>query len=188
MARASKRLEVLEAIVSIIERDGLTAVTLDAVALETGMTRAGLLYHFPSREALILATHEHLTCSWEQELEASAGNTSDRATDAERHAAYINTCARAARRVELLLMLESSDNRQLGDLWQQVIDRWAPPAPIGNDAAELDRFISRLAADGLWIYEALSSRPLPEQLRKRIAARLVAMAAGPVEAEENLPK
>ncbi len=32
MARASKRLEVLEAIVSIIERDGLTAVTLDAVA------------------------------------------------------------------------------------------------------------------------------------------------------------
>ncbi|HAT3901112.1 TPA: TetR family transcriptional regulator, partial [Citrobacter freundii] len=109
MARASKRLEVLEAIVSIIERDGLTAVTLDAVALETGMTRAGLLYHFPSREALILATHEHLTRSWEQELEASAGNTSDRATDAERHAAYINTCARAARRVELLLMLESSD-------------------------------------------------------------------------------
>ena len=87
MARASKRLEVLEAIVSIIERDGLTAVTLDAVALETGMTRAGLLYHFPSREALILATHEHLTRSWEQELEASAGNTSDRATDAERHAA-----------------------------------------------------------------------------------------------------
>ena len=185
MARASKRLEVLEAIVSIIERDGLTAVTLDAVALET---RAGLLYHFPSREALILATHEHLTRSWEQELEASAGNTSDRATDAERHAAYINTCARAARRVELLLILESSDNRQLGDLWQQVIDRWAPPAPIGNDAAELDRFISRLAADGLWIHEALSSRPLPEQLRKRIAARLVAMAAGPVEAEENLPK
>ena len=61
-------------------------------------------------------------------------------------------------------------------------------APIGNDAAELDRFISRLAADGLWIHEALSSRPLPEQLRKRIAARLVAMAAGPVEAEENLPK
>lgn len=188
MARASKRLEVLEAIVSIIERDGLTAVTLDAVALETGMTRAGLLYHFPSREALILATHEHLTRSWEQELEASAGNTSDRTTDAERHAAYINTCARAARRVELLLILESSDNRQLGDLWQQVIDRWAPPAPIGNDAAELDRFISRLAADGLWIHEALSSRPLPEQLRKRIAARLVAMAAGPVEAEENLPK
>lgn len=144
MARASKRLEVLEAIVSIIERDGLTAVTLDAVALETGMTRAGLLYHFPSREALILATHEHLTRSWEQELEASAGNTSDRATDAERHAAYINTCARAARRVELLLILESSDNRQLGDLWQQVIDRWAPPAPIGNDAAELDRFILSL--------------------------------------------
>ncbi|WP_237770379.1 TetR family transcriptional regulator, partial [Enterobacter hormaechei] len=101
MARASKRLEVLEAIVSIIERDGLTAVTLDAVALETGMTRAGLLYHFPSREALILATHEHLTRSWEQELEASAGNTSDRATDAERHAA--GTVAKLAMRQPFVL-------------------------------------------------------------------------------------
>ena len=73
MARASKRDDVLEAVVTIIERDGLTAVTLDAVAAEIGMTRAGLLYHFPSREALIRATHEHLAGQWERELVASAG-------------------------------------------------------------------------------------------------------------------
>ncbi|RDT19859.1 TetR/AcrR family transcriptional regulator, partial [Klebsiella pneumoniae] len=50
MARPNKREEALNAVVSIIEREGITALTLDAVAAETGMTRAGLLYHFPSRE------------------------------------------------------------------------------------------------------------------------------------------
>ncbi|AYD05324.1 MULTISPECIES: TetR family transcriptional regulator [Rhizobium/Agrobacterium group] len=172
MVRSSKRDEVLEAIVTIIERDGLTPVTLDAVAVETGMTRAGLLYHFPSREALIQATHEHLTGMWEKELVASAGKSADAATEAERHAAYINVCAKAARRVELLLMLENADNKALGDLWQHIIDRWAPPAPNIEDAAGIDKFIARLAADGLWVHEALSARPLPTALRKQIILRL----------------
>lgn len=178
MARANKRQQILAAIVAIIERDGLTAVTLDAVAAETAMTRAGLLYHFPSREALILATHRHLARSWEDDLERSAGKPGDAATAAERHAAYINVCAKAARRVELLLMLEASDDAELGGLWQEVIDRWAPPAPSADDASGLDVFIARLAADGLWIHEALSTRPLPADLRRRITQRLVTIVGG----------
>jgi AcrR family transcriptional regulator len=178
MARASKRDDVLEAIVAIIERDGLTPVTLDAVAAETGMTRAGLLYHFPSREALIQATHEHLTAEWERDLMANAGKTADEASEAERHAAYVNVCLKAARRVELLLMLESCESGRLGNLWQQVIERWAPPAPAPTDAAGVDKFIARLAADGLWMHEALSSRSLPPALRESIVARLARLLEG----------
>lgn len=172
MARVNKRDEVLEAISTIIERDGLTAVTLDAVALETGMTRAGLLYHFPSREALIRATHEHLTDSWEKDLIESAGKSADLATEAERYSAYINVCTKAARRSELLLMLESSESKDLGHLWQRIIDTWAPPAPSVDNDDGIDQFIARLAADGLWIHEALSSRRLPAALRHKIVLRL----------------
>lgn len=178
MARASKRDGLLEAIVSIIERDGLTPLTLDAVATETGMTRAGLLYHFPSREALIRATHEHLTGQWERDLVDSAGKSADEASAAERHAAYVNVCVKAARRVELLLMLENTESGGLSKLWQEVIDRWAPPVPDPGDAAGVDQFIARLAADGLWMHEALSSRPLPASLRKRIVERLAKLLEG----------
>lgn len=178
MARVNKREEVLEAIARIIERDGLTTVTLDAVAVATGMTRAGLLYHFPSREALIQATHEHLTKLWEESLIESAGKASDEASDSERHSAYINVCTKAARRVELLLMLESSDSQELGQLWQQIIDRWAPPAPQSDDASGLDKFIARLAADGLWIHEALSTNSLHPDLRKRVIDRLTQLVNG----------
>ena len=47
--RTSNRRKILDAIIAIVERDGITAVTFDAVAAETGLTRGGLLYHFPSR-------------------------------------------------------------------------------------------------------------------------------------------
>lgn len=178
MARVSKRYDLLEAVVAIIERDGLTPVTLDAVATETGMTRAGLLYHFPSREALIRATHEHLTAQWERDLVAQAGKSADEASAAERHAAYVAVCFASARRVELLLMLENSEAGGLGDLWQDVIERWAPPAPDPDDAGGVDRFVARLAADGLWMHEALSAKPLPPALRRRIVARLADLLGG----------
>lgn len=174
--RTSKRTQILDAVVAIIARDGVTAVTFDAVAAETGLTRGGLLYHFPSREALILATHKHLADQWEAEMANTAGKDVAVASAAERHAAYIQSCGKAAKRAELLLILESAGDDVLGALWQEVIDRWAPPVPDGSDKVALATFIARLAADGLWIHEALSSRPLPRKLKTQISRHLVAMA------------
>ena len=176
--RASNRRKILDAIVAIVERDGITAVTYDAVAAETRLTRGGLLYHFPSREALILAAHQHLAGQWEAGMEKIAGGKADTVEPAERDAAYIESCAQMARRVELLTMLESAGEPELDTLWQGVLDRWAPPVPDGDDMVALTRFIARLAADGLWIHEALSNRPLQTKLKKRISRELVTMARG----------
>ena len=43
----------------ILRRDGLTSLTLDAVAAEAGLSKGGLLYHFPSKVALIEALFQH---------------------------------------------------------------------------------------------------------------------------------
>ena len=58
--RTSNRRKILDAIIAIVERDGITAVTFDAVAAETGLTRGGLLYHFASKEALETALLERM--------------------------------------------------------------------------------------------------------------------------------
>lgn len=174
--RTSKRTRILDAVVDIIQRDGVTAVTFDAVASETKLTRGGLLYHFPSREELILATHKHLAERWENEMAKAAGKEAAAATSAERLAAYVQTCAKSANRAELILMLESANEPGFGDIWQDVIDRWTPPVPDPDDQAALSRFIARVAADGLWIHEALSSQPLPKKLKERISRQIVAMA------------
>jgi AcrR family transcriptional regulator len=183
--RTSNREKILEAIITIIERDGITAVTFDAVAAETGLTRGGLLYHFPSREALILAAHQHLADQWETGMEKIAGGKPETIEPAKRDAAYIESCAQMARRVELLMMLESAGEPDLDALWQSVLDRWSPPIPDDDDPAALARFIARLAADGLWVHEAMSNQPLPTALKERVSRALVVMAESAMRNNNN---
>ena len=45
--RESKRTVILDAAVNVIESDGITAVTFDSVAAAAGITRGGIIYHFP---------------------------------------------------------------------------------------------------------------------------------------------
>jgi len=182
--RASNRTRILDAVLKLIERDGVTGVTFDAVAAETGLTRGGLLYHFPSREELILATHRHLAEQWEAGMREIAGGAAEATQAAQRHAAYIRTSAEAATRVELLLMLESLNDPELDALWRDILDRWAPPAPERDDAASLSHFIARLAADGLWVHEAMSGQALPARLKQRIVRELIGM----VEAQAAQPR
>lgn len=44
---------VLDATETVIHRDGIGSFTLDAVAAEAGVSKGGLLHHFPSKERLI---------------------------------------------------------------------------------------------------------------------------------------
>jgi len=44
---------------AILHREGLAALTLDAVAEEAGLSKGGLLYHFPTKLALVEALFRH---------------------------------------------------------------------------------------------------------------------------------
>ena len=173
--RTSNRRKILDAIIAIVERDGITAVTFDAVAAETGLTRGGLLYHFPSREALILAAHQHLADQWEAGMEKIAGGKADTVEPAERDAAYIQSCAQMARRVELLMMLESAGDERLAQVWSEVMDHWAPPAPQVDDPVGRANFLARIAADGLWAHRAMGGRPLSPEVKAMVTDSLLRM-------------
>ena len=45
---------ILEAAAKLVLAEGASSLTLDAVAKMAGISKGGLLYHFPSKEALIL--------------------------------------------------------------------------------------------------------------------------------------
>lgn len=51
--RAATRALILEAATRLIDREGIAATTIDAIAAELGMTKPGLYYHFASKEALL---------------------------------------------------------------------------------------------------------------------------------------
>ena len=52
---------ICEAAIQIASRDGLLAMTLENVAREAGITKGGVMYHFPSKEELMRGVLEYFS-------------------------------------------------------------------------------------------------------------------------------
>jgi AcrR family transcriptional regulator len=165
---------LLDAASEIVLRDGVSALTLDAVARSAGVSKGGLLYHFASKrdlvEALIArvaevfvasdamdgrigepgrATRAYLRCSLESSGEPGSAE--------ERLAAALF----AGMLVDPALL---DTARGLWNAWQHDI--------AGDGIDEVDATIVRLAADGLWLSRALDLAPPDDELTRRVVVRL----------------
>jgi len=174
MVRESKRTVILDAAVTVIEAEGITAVTFDSIAAATGITRGGIIYHFSSREELIKATHQHLAQRWEHQLEAVCGKPAEQATAAERLSAYIRTAAASATRAELQMILDSQHTKHQA-IWDATIDRWTGRHERGEASQDRTATLALLAADGLWVNDMLGSRPVSQEQRSETAEQIVAL-------------
>jgi len=60
---------ILEAACALVVRDGYANLTLDAVAREANVSKGGLLYHFPSKRALLEGMVQHRCQQFEQDVQ-----------------------------------------------------------------------------------------------------------------------
>lgn len=173
--RPSKRTEILDAALRVVERAGVPAVTFDSVARESGLTKGGLVYHFPSREALLIALQDYLANQWKVDLVRAAGKPVSETTSQERAAAYTRVATTSATRAELMLIAEAATDPALSAPWAKLMDEWAPPAPSKTPLTneELDLLIAHLAADGLWIYETITGISLPQDAKEQLGKRIL---------------
>ncbi len=173
--RPSKRSEIIAAALRVVERDGVNAVTYESVAAEAGLTKGGLVYHFPSRESLLVALQQHLADAWELALVDAAGKAVEETSAQERSAAYARVAATSATRAELLLVLEAAIDTAQATPWTRLMGAWAPPVPTAVPLSDedADRLIAYLAADGLWVFDAITGTPLPADVRARLSERIL---------------
>ena len=65
MPRINKKTAALEAALDIIAAEDVSGLTYDSLAQATGMSKSGLIYHFPTRHNLLVDCHPvsytHLT-------------------------------------------------------------------------------------------------------------------------------
>ncbi|GAA3189619.1 hypothetical protein GCM10020255_087930 [Rhodococcus baikonurensis] len=66
---ADTRDRILDALEKLLLVSGVAQVTLEGVAAEAGVSKGGLLYHFPSKEALLAAMVRRLGERSDQQLE-----------------------------------------------------------------------------------------------------------------------
>lgn len=164
---------ILDALEKLILDTGLADVTLEGVAAEAGVSKGGLLYHFPSKEALLIGlVHRLGERADAQVADAAAGGTSltewylqlpDTST-AEELALYRSTIA----------ALRSVDGKRedVQRAVTEVMRAWDEGlrTEIGDP---VQAEIVRLVGDGIYL-SALLDLPLPDpELYDKVVARLL---------------
>ena len=77
MARPASdaRDRALAAAFAIVVRDGAASLTIGAVAEESGLSKGGVLHHFPTKDALVLALVESLVASHAERHQVRHGDS-----------------------------------------------------------------------------------------------------------------
>ena len=178
------RRRLLAAAERIVLRDGGASLTIEAVAKEAGVSKGGLLYHFPSKQALLSGMVEHMAIDrFERELEHRMDGLPDAAGDWVR--AYVEatfTPEDEERNLAMqsgLLAAVANDPSLLAPLRERY-ETFQHRAE-NDDIDPAIATVVRLAADGLWFLELLGLPAASGELRERVVGVLRDMTRGPNE-------
>lgn len=173
------RKKVLDAAEAVVLRGGLGSLTLDAVAQEAGLSKGGLLHHFPSKDQLIEGMVRRSAEGWrgcycegyEQAPEGPgrmvrgllAHCLSDAFQWSEELRRNTSACfAAMAQNPELIEPMREAYN----ELHRRVEEDGLPPGVGAAIAASID---------GLWLYWALGLADVNQEMVVRVGKALERM-------------
>ena len=165
---------VLDAARRIVETRGAGQLTFEALAEESGITRGGITYHFPTKEALLKALIEADLAQWEQAAQAQAADASPADAKTARLLGHVRCSLaeddEAHRRFASGLLSAAMADPDLLDPVRAHVQREF--ADWVWDDADLERYLLLLAADGLFWSRLFGLSPVPAEIRSRLAARI----------------
>jgi AcrR family transcriptional regulator len=179
------RSRILSAAEHVVLGDGVARLTLEKAAERAGVSKGGVLYHFPTRSALVSAMVARLADRYDaslrrQLLEAERGS-GEKGGYARAYVedAFAPTRSEAEERGERLgaaVLAAMASEPELLDPLRAACARWQ--VELEADADDPVRAtVARLAADGLWLTELFGLAPLEERLRAQVRAALLAMVS-----------
>lgn len=164
----------------VVGRDGVGNLTLEAVARHAGVSKGGLLYHFPSKSALIIAVVQRLAERFDREQTRTvAGDFQGPGAFAR---AYLTIRAEPPDPQEepihtALLAAAGTDQHYL-DPFRERFAAWQDQLETdGIDQATAT--IVRLATDGLCLCTLLNLAVPTGELRRKVIDKLLKMTTPP---------
>jgi AcrR family transcriptional regulator len=180
--RRNTRTRLIEAAERVVAGDGVARLTLDAVARKADVSKGGLLYHFPNKDALISA----MVLRWVDGFERDIGQRLE-----VEEAGALGSWARAyagatfepgetqetqSRELVALLAAIATDPALLEPL-RRRFEAWQARAE--DDGLDLAlATLLRLAADGLWFADLFGLAPPAGELRGQVLREINALARG----------
>lgn len=170
----SLRTPLLLAACRVLAKRGTSALTLDAVAAEAGASKGGVLYHFPSKNALIEAMLTEVITDFEQTLERHLRHLPEGPGRYLRAYVLASTEELPDEEAEIgsaILALVTSDPSWARVYWPAV-ERWrARATDDGIDPAFA--LVVMAAADGLGIWDAMGVGVAGKETRRDVVLRLL---------------
>ncbi len=170
---------ILHAAEDVVLRDGVARLTIEGAANEAGISKGGVLYHFPTRDSLVAGMVGRLAAAFDDDLARYLGE--EEGGLPARPGAFTRAYLRAtfapggderdARLGAAVIAGVAADPALLSELqerfevWQQRIEDDGLPAATAT--------LVRLAADGLWLVELFGLAPPQPGLRVMIGEALL---------------
>jgi AcrR family transcriptional regulator len=167
---------IVDAAEAIVLEAGASHMTLDAVAKKAGVSKGGLFYHFPTKDALLEAMINRTVRAREESRRKILSGLAD--SPSRELKAYILTRSIRDQKLDRMgipLLAALAHNPKLAEPLRKLVRRQyekiVPPGAGFERAAVL-----ALAADALALQELLSVSPFTEEQRSRIVDELLKLA------------
>lgn len=173
---------ILDAAEEVVLRDGVARLTLDAAAAEAGLSKGGVLYHFPTRDSLVAGMVAKIIDEFDRDIDqrlehdrepgcftraylgATMEPSAPRPDGEDRLGAAL--IAAAAAQPELLAPLQ-----QAADRWQDRLEHDGIDPTVAT--------VLRLACDGLWMCDLFGLAAPARARRVEVGRALEQMAPRP---------
>lgn len=168
MGRTSRKVEILHAASKIVSERGIFNLTLEAAAEEAGISKGGLLYHYPSKDALVKGMVDHLANNYREKIAYNAN--ADPEDKGKWTRAYVDVTFNQTyenKDMNSGLLAAKAVNANLLDPIRELYSEWQHD--IENDGIDpVKATIIRLATDGIWLAELFDIYHIEEEKKEVI--------------------
>lgn len=170
------RQQLLEVAAKLSLEKGPASVTLDAVSQAAGVSKGGLLHHFPNKLSLLDGLFDDLT----DKLDRTVAEKMQ--VDPEPKGRYTRAYVSAFFQPEGLedgeqwkvLTVALISEPHLRERWRQWVEQHLAEN-VGTDSS-LEAMLVRYAVDGLWLADLLGSPTMDASTRTAMLDRLLALS------------
>jgi AcrR family transcriptional regulator len=171
--RASSYDVIIDAAETVVVEAGASHMTLDAVAARAGVSKGGLLHHFPTKEALLEAMIRRLIEAREESRKRAWQELPDGPARALK--AYMLSSLLRDRKADCVgapILAALAHNPKLAEPIREIIKKRY--AEFVSEGVKFERaIVLALAADGLLFQEVVSLSPFTEEQRRKVIEELL---------------
>lgn len=177
--------KILTAAAKVVLEQGALRMTLEAVASKAGVSKGGLLYHFPSKDALVEGMIDYMVQGLTERIriayeEDELGTNRGRWLRALTRVNFQSKDQELGTGLTAAVLLNPDlleANRKAYETRQALIEQ------DGIDVVTTN--IIRLVGDGIWFSELLGLAPPQEPLKTQIMERLLSLTISDPDLEKD---